>query len=119
MKSIADELPNGAKTILRNPEQRSLFEENFRLGYAQNEEGIYEMTRALWDWGFESRDIQQPVDIFYGTQDGIISPRMSLYLSKQLPSATAHEWDGANHYSFVDKDCWIDFVSAAGEPATL
>jgi hypothetical protein len=43
---------------------------------------------------------------------------MPLYLSEQLPSATAHEWDGANHYSFVDKDCWIDFVTAAREPAT-
>ncbi len=116
VKSIADELPKEAKTILRNPEQEALFEENFRLGYIQNEEGIYEMTLALWDWGFEARDIRQPVDIFYGNEDGIISPRMPLYLSEQLPLATVHEWNGGNHYSFVDKDRWIEFVTAASEP---
>ena len=113
VESIVDELPNEAETILRTPEQQALFEENLRQGYAQNEEGVYEMTLALWDWGFEPRDIRQPVDIFYGNKDGIISPQMSLYLSRQLPLARAHEWDGANHYSFIDKDCWIDFVTAS------
>lgn len=113
--SIADELPNEARTILRNREQRALFEENFRLGCRQRGEGLYEMTLALWDWGFELREIRQPVDVFYGNEDGIISPQMSLYLSEQLPTATAHEWDGANHYSFVDRDCWVDFVETARE----
>jgi pimeloyl-ACP methyl ester carboxylesterase len=97
VESIVDELPNEAKTILRNPEQEALFEENFRLGYVQNEEGVYEMTLALWNWGFEPRDIRQPVEFFYGNEVGIISPRLPLYLSEQLPSATAQEWDGANH----------------------
>jgi len=115
--SIGNELPNEARTILRNSKQRALFEENFRLGIAQNEEGIYEMTLAAWNWGFDPPEIQQPVDVFYGNEDGIISPQMSLYLSEQLPKATAHEWDGANHYSFVDRDFWIDFLSAAREPA--
>jgi len=113
VESIVEELPHEAETILRNPEQQALFEENFRLAYVQNEEGIYEMTLALWEWGFGSRNIRQSVDIFYGNDDGIISPQMSLYLSEQLPSATTHEWDGANHYSFIDRDCWIDFVTAA------
>lgn len=113
--STAKALPKESRTILRNPAQQALFEENFRLAYAQNEEGIYEMTLALWDWGFWPSDIRQPVEIFYGNNDGIISPRMPLYLSEQLPSAMAHEWNGANHYSFVDEDYWIDFVTAAGE----
>ena len=113
VESIVEEQPNEAKTILRTPEQQALFEENLYLGYLQNEEGIYEMTLALWDWGFALHDIRQPVDIFYGNEDGIISPEMPRYLSHQLPSARVHEWDGANHYSFVDKDHWIEFVTAA------
>lgn len=118
VESIADELPKEAETILRTPELRALFEENFRLAFQQDEEGVYEMTLALWNWGFAPGDITQPVDIFYSDNDGIISPRMPLYLAEQLPSATAHEWEGANHYSFVDKDCWIDFVKATRAPAT-
>jgi pimeloyl-ACP methyl ester carboxylesterase len=77
------------------------------------------MTLALWDWGFEPRDIRQPVDIFYGNEDGIISPRMPRYLSEQLPSATPHQWHGGNHYSFVDRTAGSIFVSAARELATL
>ena len=118
VESIADELPNEAATILRNPEQEALFEENFRLGYVQNEEGVYEMTLALWDWGFDPRDIHQPVDIFYGDDDGIISPEMPLYLCEQLPSCASQVWKGGNHYSFVDRACWIQFVAAArGDPS--
>ena len=116
VKSIVEELPNEAQTILRNPAQQALFEDNFRLGYAQNEEGIYEMTLALWDWGFKPGDIRQSIEIFYGNEDGIITPQMSLYVAEQVPSARTHQWDGANHYSFVDRDCWIEFVTAAREP---
>ncbi|SHE75751.1 Pimeloyl-ACP methyl ester carboxylesterase [Microbulbifer donghaiensis] len=111
--ATAKMLPRESRTILRNPAQQALFEDNFRAAFAQKEEGIYEMTLALWNWGFSPRDIRPPVEIFYGNNDGIISPRMPLYLSEQLPSAKAHEWNGANHYSFVDEDCWIDFITAA------
>ncbi len=113
VKTIGKELPNEAKTILRNPAQKSLFEENVRLAFLQKEEGVYEMTMALWGWGFQPRDVRQPVRIFYGDSDGIISQRMPQYLAGQLPSATTHLWSGANHYSFIDRDCWIDFINAA------
>lgn len=114
VESVADELPKEAKTILRNPEQEALFEENFRLGYMQDEEGVFEMTMALWDWGFSPKSVRQPVDLFYGTDDGIISPAMPLHLCKELPHCTSHAWEGANHYGFVDRDNWIAFVTAAG-----
>ena len=115
--SIVDELPNEAETVLRNPDQQALFEENFRLGYLQNEEGVVEMTLALWDWGFDPGGVRQPVEIFYADRDGIISPAMSLYLATQLPSARTHEWAGANHYSFVDREHWTDFVGTATKRA--
>ena len=113
VESVSDELPHDAPTFLRTPEQKAMFEENFRIGYIQEEEGVYEMTMALWDWGFSPKDVKQPVDIFYGTSDDIISPWMPLFLRDELPNATSHEWDGAGHYGFVDRDHWIAFVTAA------
>ena len=110
VESVSDELPNEAKTMLRTPEQEALFEENFRLGYIQDEEGVYEMTMALWDWGFSPQDIKQPVDLFYGNKDDIISPQMPLHLCSELRSCQSHLWDGASHYGFVDRDNWIQFV---------
>ena len=119
VESVADELPNEAKVMMRTPEQEALFEENFRLGYMQDEEGVYEMTMALWDWGFSPRSVRQPVDVFYGTADDIISPDMPLYLSGELPNSQSHAWDAAPHYGFVDRENWIQFVNAAAHPAPI
>jgi pimeloyl-ACP methyl ester carboxylesterase len=114
---MAGELPHEAKTLLRSPEQQAVFEENFRLGYNQEGEGLYEMTMALWDWGFSFRDITQPVELFYGTADDIISPEMPLHVCAGLRQCASHPWEGAGHYGFVDRDNWIQFVSAAvGSP---
>ncbi len=33
-----------------------MFVDNFTAGMAQDEEGVYEMTLALWDWGFDIQD---------------------------------------------------------------
>ena len=119
VESVADELPNEAKVMLRNPEQEALFEENFRLGYMQDEEGVYEMTMALWDWGFSPQSVRQPVDVFYGTADDIISPDMPLYLARELPNSQSHAWEGAPHYGFVDQENWIEFVKAAARTAPI
>jgi len=108
-----DELPHDAPTFHRNPGQQAMFEDNFRLGYIQDEEGVYEMAVALWDWGFAPKGVKQPVDVFYGSADDIISSRMPLYLCDELPHATSHEWEGAGHYGFIDRDHWIAFVTAA------
>ncbi len=115
VESMVDELPNEAKTMMRNPEQQALFEENFRLGFIQEEEGAYEETMALWDWGFSPHDIIQPVELFYGTADDIISPKMPLHLCEELKQCTSHPWEGVGHYGFVDRDNWIQFVTAAVE----
>jgi pimeloyl-ACP methyl ester carboxylesterase len=111
--SVVDELPDEAKTMLRTPEQKAMFEENFRQGYIQEEEGVYEMMLALWDWGFAPSDVPQPVDLFYGDADDIISPKMPQHLCEELPNCSPHLWSGAPHYGFVDRDRWIEFVTAA------
>jgi pimeloyl-ACP methyl ester carboxylesterase len=116
VEAMAHELPGEAKTLLGNPEQEALFEENFRLGYIQDEEGVYEMTMALWDWGFAPQDVAQPVELFYGMADDIISPTMPLHLCGELPHCTSHAWEDAAHYGFVDRDNWIPFVTAAVAP---
>ncbi len=111
--SAGDDLPHDAATFTRTPEQEAMFEENFRLGYIQEEEGVYEMTEALWGWGFDPKDVKQPADVFYGTADDIISPNMPRYLAEQLPNSTLHQWDGAGHYGFIDREHWTQFVTAA------
>ncbi len=105
-------------TILGDPAQREMFEANFHAGLAQDEEGVYELTMALWDWGFELADVPQHFDVFYGDDDDIISPAMPKHVAEQLPDADAHVWPGAGHYGFVDRDRWTQFLGALTAHAT-
>lgn len=115
VESVVDQMPNEAKTMFRTPEQTAVFEENFRLGYMQDEEGVFEMTVALWDWGFSPKDIQQPVAMFYGTSDDIISPKMPQRLCVELPNCEAQEWPDSGHYGFVDRERWVQFVGSVSK----
>ncbi len=104
--------PSDAGTFLASPEQRSMFMDNFSAGIAQDEEGLYEMTLALWDWGFDIQDVQQHFDVFYGDADDVLEPAMPALVAEQLPNSTAHVWKGAGHYGFIDAERWQQFIGA-------
>jgi pimeloyl-ACP methyl ester carboxylesterase len=110
--AMAEDDPSDADTFLADPKQREMFEANFTAGFMQDEAGVYEMTMALWLWGFELEDVQQPFDVFYGDADDIISPEMPAHVADRLPHATPHVWPGAGHYGFVDRDRWAEFLGA-------
>jgi pimeloyl-ACP methyl ester carboxylesterase len=112
VEAMAEDDPSDASTFLDDPLQREMFEGSFTAGIAQEEEGLYEMTMALWNWGFELEDVQQPFDVFYGDADDIISPEMPAHVAERLPNATPHIWPGAGHYAFVDRDRWSAYLGA-------
>jgi len=111
VEAMAEDDQSDADTFLSDPEQRNMFEENFTAGMLQDEEGVYEMTLALWGWGFELSDVLQPFDVFYGDTDDIISPEMPKHVAESLPSGEGHVWPGAGHYGFVDRSQPVDTVS--------
>jgi pimeloyl-ACP methyl ester carboxylesterase len=104
--------PSDAQTFLASPQQRAMFIDNFATGIAQNEEGLYEMTLALWDWGFNLSDIQQPFHVFYGDADDILEPAMPKLVAEQLPNGAGQVWEGAGHYGFIDSELWKQFLGA-------
>ncbi len=112
VESMAEDDASDADTFLADPAQREMFEENFTAGMVQDEEGVYEMTLAIWNWGFELEDVQQPFEVFYGDADDIISPEMPARVAERLPKGTGHIWPGAGHYGFVDRPRWTEFLGA-------
>jgi pimeloyl-ACP methyl ester carboxylesterase len=112
VENMAEDDPSDADTFLSDPAQREMFEANFTEGMLQDEEGVYEMTMALWDWGFQLEDVSQPFDVFYGDADDIISPEMPAHVAERLPDATGHVWPGAGHYGFVDRERWTQYLGA-------
>jgi len=109
--AMAEGDASDADTFFRDPAQRAMFEANFTAGFLQDEEGVYEMTMALWDWGFELEDVTQPFDVFYGDADDIISPKMPEHVASRLPHSTTHVWPGAGHYGFIDRERWQQFLT--------
>jgi pimeloyl-ACP methyl ester carboxylesterase len=99
-------------TFLEDPAQRAMFEASFTAGMIQGGEGMYEMTMALWDWGFRPEDVTHHVELFYGDADDILDPKMPLHLADRLPDCTTHVWPGAGHYGFVDRERWTEFFTA-------
>lgn len=114
VEAMAEEDGSDADTFLSDPAQREMFEANFVEGMVQDEEGLYEMTMALWNWGFELEDVRQEFAVFYGDADEIISPRMPAHVAERLPNATAHVWPGAGHYGFIDRERWSEFWRSVG-----
>ena len=104
--------PSDADTFLSDPALREMFEASFAAGMSQGDEGIFEMTMAMWDWGFKPEDINQHVELFYGDADDILDPKMPQHLGARLPDCTTHVWNGAGHYGFVDRERWTDFLTA-------
>jgi pimeloyl-ACP methyl ester carboxylesterase len=113
VEATAADDPSDADTFLKDPAQRAMFEASFTAGMQQGGEGIYEITLALWDWGFRPEDISHHVELFYGDADDMLDPKMPLHLAERLPDCTTHVWPGAGHYGFVDRDRWVQFLSAA------
>jgi pimeloyl-ACP methyl ester carboxylesterase len=112
VEAMAADDTSDADTFLADPARREMFEANFTAGMVQDEEGLYEMTMALWDWGFELEDVYQHFDVFYGDADDIISPDMPVHVAHRLPNSALHAWPGAGHYGFVDRERWVEFWSA-------
>lgn len=112
VEHLAEDDQSDADTFLADPAQRAMFEANFAAGMVQDEEGVYEMTMALWDWGFELEDVKQHFDVFYGDADDIVSPSMPARVAERLADSEAHVWPGAGHYGFVDRDRWTQFLGA-------
>ncbi len=111
--ATADSDPSDADTFLRSPAQTEMFEKSWTEGMAQSGEGMYEMIMALWGWGFDLKDVKQHVDVFYGDADDILDPKMPLHVADELPDSTTHVWPGAGHYGFVDRDRWVEYMTAA------
>jgi pimeloyl-ACP methyl ester carboxylesterase len=118
VESVLQDDPSDSATMLGDPAQRAMFEASFEQGMSHHGEGTYEMTLALWDWGFALGDVRQPVDVFYGDADDIISPQMPKRVADELPNGTGHVWAGAGHYGFVDRERWTQFLSACTAPNT-
>ena len=73
-------------------------------------------TASRWDsavlygtWGFVVEDVQQPADIWHGTDDRVTPFLNGDWLARTLPDATLHEVAGGH---FIIYSSWRDIINA-------
>lgn len=98
------------KVIFTDPVLVPMFEAEFVAAFAQGGIGALDDMWAFLDWGFKPEEVTQKVELFYGDNDDILDPEMSVKLNKRLPNCNAHIWKGAGHYSLYSEKHWQEFL---------
>ena len=76
---------------------------------------FFDIVDFVRDWGFRPEDVTQPVTLFLGDADGILSPQMYRDLSRRLPRCEAREWGGGGHYALFARARWAELLAACGD----
>ena len=121
IKSVADNdrTTGNPETFFGHPKQTQIFYDSFTQGFTQGPAGIQGMFHiALLNrngWGFDIRgrdnNIPQHFDIFMSDVDIVMKPELGQKMCETMSDATLHIWQNAGHYSFVDRECWIEFYT--------
>ena len=64
---------------------------------------------AYQDWGFDLRDIQMPVHLWFGDQDGFVPLELANRLIQSIPQTHVHWMDGAGHFNYA---AWDEVLAA-------
>jgi pimeloyl-ACP methyl ester carboxylesterase len=99
---IAARLPRPDRQTLRLPAVRKLladsFRESVRAGPGGPTHDIFLYSRP---WGFDLREIQGKVHLWYGERDTIVPSAMGRHLSKLIPKARLTLYPEDGHFSLI------------------
>lgn len=113
VSSIAKDAPADAP-VLADPALEPMFEQEMGEALAQHGAGVLDDMWAFLDWGFAPEDVLQPVELFHGDADEILSPAMYRELASRLPGAgEARAWPGGGHYALFAEENWRELMEAA------
>lgn len=97
----------------------SVFHESLKNG----DDGWWrDWSAALSPWGFSVRNIEVPVQLWYGDQDAAVGVEHGRWLAREIPDADAHILTGEDHTTIEtghqrDAWRWLQHVTAADPTA--
>jgi pimeloyl-ACP methyl ester carboxylesterase len=108
---MAKSLPEPDRAILRQPEIRAIFLDDFREAFRQGARGgVHELRMYSRPWGFRIEDITMPVSLWQGTADKNVPLSMGRYQASAIPNCDARFIEGEGHLVCVTH---IDEIMAA------
>jgi pimeloyl-ACP methyl ester carboxylesterase len=97
---MASLLPEADREVLVEDHDRELFAAGMRYGFVNDWRGYFDDNVAfLQPWGFDPNTIDVPVALFFGDADLMVPPAHGVWLSKNVPGATAHRHEIEGHLS--------------------
>lgn len=91
-------VPEADRALLARPEIGPAYRRNTIEALRQDLTGMLEDAAAVVTWSLEPTDVQCPVRILHGTEDGNAPPGMGRWLAARLSRAELIEWPGATHF---------------------
>ena len=98
--------------LFTDPILEPMFEAEFTEALQNDGQGALADFWAFMKWSFALEDIKQPVQLFYGDADTILSPRSAKHFQNRLPQCTTQMWSGAEHYGVYSKEHWTEFLQS-------
>ncbi len=83
----------------------------YREGYRKTSEGhATDIVLISRSWGFDIREVRQPVHIWHGTRDTVIPLAAVKHLVAATPQPHVHYLDDTGHLVLERADCWEDVL---------
>jgi pimeloyl-ACP methyl ester carboxylesterase len=99
---VAANLPQPDRQALRRPDVRKLLADSFRESVRSGPGGpVSDILLYSRPWGFDLKEIQKGVHLWYGEKDTIVPPGMGRYLSSQIPGARLTRYPEDGHFSLI------------------
>ncbi|MGH9279333.1 MAG: alpha/beta fold hydrolase, partial [Acidimicrobiales bacterium] len=67
------------------------------------------VASSIAPWGFDPAEVNRPVDLWYGSDDVLVTPDHGSYWAKTLPDAHLHDVAGAGH--LLPLTAWADVLA--------
>jgi pimeloyl-ACP methyl ester carboxylesterase len=99
---IATQLPQPDREVLRRPDVRKLLANAFREAVRTGPGGpIRDIILYSRPWGFDLKEVQKEVCLWYGEKDTIVPPAMGRYLSQRIPRTRLTLYPEDGHFSLI------------------
>lgn len=97
-KHFGEDTSPADRRLMEDPALAGVFFEGVRESARQGSVGLaQEMLLLGRRWGFRPEDVRVPAQLWYGTDDRLVSPATGRLLAALIPSARLTEFEGEGH----------------------
>lgn len=97
-KGMRSTLPEGERALLGEPRFAGFVEDLGEMVRHGSEGAYWDARVVLGDWGFDCRNIEVPVSLFYGTADRNVPVQMGEFYRDSIPASRAMFYPGEGHF---------------------